>query len=377
MADDRHDFIPLSAPDLDEGDRQAVLEVLRGRHLSRGPYIETFERQVAEVAGRREAVAVSSGTAALHLAALLCGLAPGDEVLTTPFSFIASANIILYCGAKPVFVDIDSESLNVDVDALEARITSRTRAIVAVHAFGRPAEIERLEVLARRHDLFLIEDACEAIGGTHAGRPLGNFGDFSSFAFYPNKQVTCGEGGVLLTDDLTAATRARMLRNQGRDLDGPSYPELGYNYRLTDIQAALVRSQLDRLPAILQRRREIAEGYRQRLAGCMSLVLPQGDAESSWFVYVVRLHDELPITARDRLINGLTRHGIGCARYFEPIHLQPVYRERFGFGGGEFPITERVAARTLALPFFNRIGSAEQDRVTETLLSLFSDLGPV
>ena len=362
--------IPLSAPDITDADREAVMAVLRGRNLSRGPSIPLFESRIAECAGRREAVAVSSGTAALHLAAILSGLEPGDEVLTTPFSFIASANIILYCRATPVFVDIDPVTFNVDVDALEARIAKRVRAIVAVHALGHPAEIERLESLARRHNLLLIEDASEALGGTHRGRPLGSFGDFGCFAFYPNKQITSGEGGVLLTDDSRAAERARMLRNQGRDPAGFGYAELGYNYRWTDMQAALASSQLERLPAILERRREVADGYRRRLADCDALILPHGDRDMSWFVYVVRLVDELPPNTRDRWLAELRRRGIGCAAYFEPIHLQPFYRERFGFREGDFPAAESVASRTIALPFFNLISDEEQDRVAKTLIEL-------
>lgn len=362
--------IPLSAPDITDGDREAVMEVLGGPHLSRGPWIDRFEAAIAGMAGRREAVAVSSGTAALHLAGILAGLGPDDEVLTTPFSFIASANVILYCGAKPVFVDIDPTTLNVDVDQLEKRITERTRAILAVHAFGRPAETDRLESLARAHDLVLIEDACEAIGGTCGGRPLGSFGDFGAFGFYPNKQVTAGEGGVLLADDAGLAARARRLRNQGRDPHGPGYPELGYNYRWTDIQAALALSQLGRLESILHRRREVADGYRSRLRDCRSLRLPEGNDGTSWFVYVVRLSDGIDADVRDRVLAELTAGGIGCAAYFPPIHLQPVYRERFGYREGDFPITEQVAARTLALPFFNRISAAQQDRVAETLIGL-------
>lgn len=346
------------------------MEVLGGCHLSRGPWIDRFEAAIVRIAGRREAVAVSSGTAALHLAGILAGLGPDDEVLTTPFSFIASANVVLHCGARPVFVDIDPETLNVDVEQLGKRITRRTRAILAVHAFGRPAEMDRLESLARERELVLIEDACEAIGGRYRDRPLGSFGDFSSFAFYPNKQITAGEGGVLLTDDAQLAERARRLRNQGREADGPGYSELGYNYRWTDIQAALALSQLGRLEAILERRREVAEGYRRRLAGCASLRLPEGRADASWFVYVVRLGDDVDQGFRDRLLTELASRGIGCAAYFPPIHLQPFYRERFSFGEGDFPVTERIAARTLALPFFNRISEAQQDRVAETLIGL-------
>jgi dTDP-4-amino-4,6-dideoxygalactose transaminase len=366
--------IPLSAPEITESDREAVMEVLRGPHLSRGPWINRFEAAISGVAGRREAVAVSSGTAALHLAGMLAGLGRGDEVLTTPFSFIASANVILHCGATPVFVDIDPATLNLDVGRLEECITERTRAILAVHAFGRPAEMDRLKVLARAHDLLLIEDACESLGGTWAGRPLGSFGDFGAFGFYPNKQITAGEGGVLLTDDSHLAVRARRLRNQGRDPDGSGYSELGYNYRWTDIQAALALSQLTRLGPILERRREVADGYRTRLEGCSSLVLPEGDAGMSWFVFVVRLSDEIDAGVRDRVLRQLRARGIGCGAYFPPIHTQPFYRERFGYRDGDFPITERIAARTLALPFFNRISGAQQDRVVDTLVGILGSL---
>lgn len=362
--------IPLSAPEITDADREAVMEVLGGRRLSRGPWIDRFEAAIAGVAGRREAVAVSSGTAALQLACVLTGLGSASEVLTTPFSFIASANVVLHCGARPVFVDIDPATLNLDVGQLEKRITEGTRAILAVHAFGRPAEMDRLESVARAHHLVLIEDACEAIGGRCGGRPLGSFGDFSAFGFYPNKQITAGEGGVLLTDDADLAARARRLRNQGRDPHGPGYPDLGYNYRWTDIQAALALSQLGRLESILHRRREVADGYRRRLEDCESLVLPEGNSETSWFVYVVRLADGIEPSARDPLLAALRGQGIGCAAYFPPIHLQPVYRDRFGYREGAFPITEQVAARTLALPFFNQISEAQQDRVAETLIGL-------
>ncbi|MCP3981300.1 MAG: DegT/DnrJ/EryC1/StrS family aminotransferase [bacterium] len=361
--------IPLSAPDLTQSEIDAVVEVLRSPSLSLGPKLGEFERALAAVAGTRHAVALSSGTAGLHVCLRAFGVGAGDEVITTPFSFIASANVALYEGARPVFVDVDADTLNLDASRVESSITARTRAILAVHAFGVPADMQPLRALASRHGLHLIEDACEALGGEVEGRRLGSLGDAGVFAFYPNKQITTGEGGALVTDDESLARRVAGLRNHGRDPSDPSrHAYLGFNYRLSDIQCALGLAQLQRLPEILERRREVARAYETRLRGVPGLVLPVDLGSSgSWFVYVVRLSEELDAADRDAIHDDLRERGIGCGRYFAPIHLHEFYRDAFGHRPGDFPVAEAAAERTLALPFFNRLQPAQIDEVCEFL----------
>ena len=366
--------VPLSEPDVTEPEIQAVVDVLRTPELSFGPKLPAFENAIARYVGARHAVATSSGTAALHLCVRGLCLSSGDEVLTTPFSFIASANALIYEGVRPVFVDIDPVSLNIDPERLESAVTPRTRAVLAVHVFGRPSPMDAIGELARRHGLRVIEDACEAIGGEYAGRRLGTLGDAGTFAFYPNKQITTGEGGAVVTDDPDLARMFATLRNQGREPGSVSgHAQLGYNYRLGEMPCALGLAQLGRLEAILARRAVIAQRYDERLAGLECLIRPAlqvQHARLSWFVYVVRLVDEVPAGKRDRIAQGLLSSGIGCGQYFSPIHLQPFYREQFGYRPGDFPVTERVAQRTLALPFFNRITDAQIDTVCDTLIDL-------
>src|SRR5688572_22282989 len=267
--------IPLSSPDITQREIDAVIDVLHTPTLSIGPKVEEFERHCARVAGRRHAVAVSSGTAGLHCAMIAAGIGPGDEVLTTPFSFVASTNCILYVGATPKFVDIDPMTLNLDPDRLEASITSKTRAIVAVETFGHPGGMREVEIIARKHDLTLIEDSCEGFGGRLGERPIGSFGEASTFAFYPNKQITTGEGGVIVTDDEDIAAVCRSLRNQGRDgMSWLAHQRLGYNYRMSEINAALGVVQVSRLDEILANRRRVAECYMRRLMENKSLILP-------------------------------------------------------------------------------------------------------
>ena len=366
--------IPLSAPDIGEAEIAAVVDVLRGGRLALGPRLTAFERAAAACADARHAVAVSSGTAGLHLAVRALGLGRGDEVITTPLSFIASANAIRYEGARPVFADVDRQTLNLDPERVEAAITPRTRAILVVHLFGRPAPMGALLALAAQHGLAVIEDACEAIGAAIDGRPVGALGDAGVFGFYPNKQITTGEGGVVVTDRAELATRIASLRNHGRPGAGAlalDHAELGFNYRLSELQCALGEVQLNRLPAILSRRAEVARAYTRKLAGSPELILP-GESEGervSWFVYVVRLTEHFSPADRDRIAEGLVARGIGCGRYFPPIHLQRAYDE-FGHRAGDFPEAERAAARTLALPFFNRIADEQIDEVVRTLLEL-------
>jgi len=368
------EHIPLSRPDLTEAEVEAVAGVLRTPFLSMGPAIESFERAFTEVCRRRHAIAVSSGTAGLHLAVRACGIGQGDEVVTTPFSFIASANCILYEGGVPVFADIDPQTWNLDPAKVAAAVGSKTRAILVVHVFGQPCEMDPISRIARQHGLRLIEDSCEALGAEYRGVPAGKLGDVSVFGFYPNKQITTGEGGMVLTDDDDLAGLIRSMRNQGRDPDSGwlAHPRLGFNYRMSEMQAALGAVQLSRLTELLSKRQRVADWYRQRLAEEKRLVLQKisDDVKMSWFVFVVRLADEYSRQDRDRILNELRSKGIGCSNYFTPIHLQPFYVEKFGYGPGDFPVCEHVADRTIALPFHPNLTEQEVDTVCRTLRSL-------
>jgi len=377
--------IPLSQPDISELEIQAVENVLRSGRLSIGPRQARFEEMVAERCGRRHGIATSSGTAGLHLILLGLGIGPGDEVITTPFSFIASSNCILYAGAKPVFVDIDPRSLNIDPAQVEEAITDRTKAILAVEVFGNPMHMDRLAKIAQAHEIPLIEDSCEALGGRYCDRPVGSFGRAAVFGFYPNKQITTGEGGMIVTDDDHLADVCRSMRNQGRsDMSGKDGPihtntggawlmhdRLGYNYRLSEIASALGVAQMERLDSILEARRHVAGLYIQRLMDWQDLILPtlpyDNAGEMSWFVFVVRLTDQYGQVERDRIIKDMRRHEIGVANYFPCIHLQPAYRRRFGFERGMFPIAESVSQRTIALPFYNKLDETHIELIVHTL----------
>ena len=375
--------IPLSQPDISEAEIAAVTRVLRSGRLSIGPEQEQFEERVADAADRGRGVAVSSGTAGLHLALLALGIGPGDEVITTPFSFIASANVILMVGAKPVFVDVCPRSLNLDPANVEAAVTPNTRAIIAVEVFGNTTHMAALEKLAAKNDLFLIEDCCEGLGGKSArGRHVGSFGRVGVFGFYPNKQVTTGEGGMIVTDDDRLADMCLSLRNQGRAVNAHvggdatagswlAHERLGYNYRLSEVNAALGNVQMERLPEMLDKRRRVAAAYTQKLMDVEGLVLPSAepgaDATCSWFVYVCRLAPEYTGEERDRVLNGLKRHDIGASNYFPCIHLQPFYRRTLGHQPGQYPLAERASQRTLALPFFPELDETQQDLVVNTL----------
>ncbi|MGD0479940.1 MAG: DegT/DnrJ/EryC1/StrS family aminotransferase [Terracidiphilus sp.] len=363
--------IPLSAPDITEEEIAAVTAVLRTPHLSLGPELAAFESELAAYHGVEHAVAVSSGTAALHLSLLTLGIGEGDEVILPSFAFVAVAGAVLQVGARPVFAEIDPLTLNLDPAAAERALTPRTRAILVVYTFGLPAEMDALRELAQKYRLALIEDACEAIGARFDGRRAGSLGDLAVLGFYPNKQMTTGEGGAVLARDAAHAARLRRLRNQGRDAgsDGNiswlDQIEPGYNYRLSEQACALGRVQLRRIEEMLTLRRQAAERYDTLLAGIHGLerpplVLPR--REISFFVYVVRLPEEVD---RDRVQAALARQGIATGRYFAPIHQQPAWCAR---GGAErLPLTESIARRTLALPFFNRIASEQQEEVAAAL----------
>jgi perosamine synthetase len=362
--------IPLSQPDITQLEIDAVTDVLSASTLSIGPKIEEFERLCAKMAGRRHGIGVSSGTAGLHAAMVAAGITAGDEVITTPFSFVASANCILYVGAKPVFADIDPKTLNMDVEKAAAAITPRTKAIVAVEAFGNPGGMIELEQLAQKHELILIEDACEGFGGKFSNRKIGSFGRAGVFGFYPNKQITTGEGGMIVTDDDEIAATCRALRNQGREgMSWLAHERLGYNYRLSELAAALGVAQVSRLDEILEARRRVAQQYIQRLMTNRYLILPTlaDDTLLSWFVFVVRLNDLFDAEDRDSVIYDLRTAGIGSTNYFPPIHLQPYMRQKFNFRGGEFPVCEYVSSRTLALPFYGALTAAQIERVCQTL----------
>jgi len=358
--------IPMSSPDLDASDEAAVLEALRSGILGLGPRAEEFEGLLADVAGVRHAVTVSSGTAGLHLIVDALGIGPGDEVLVPSFTFAASANAPIYQGATPVFVDIEPDTFNLDPDELAARRTDRTRAVMAVDVFGHPADWER--VLAASDGLPVIDDCCEAIGATYRGTPLGSFGVAGCFAFYPNKQMTTGEGGAIVTDDDELANLFRSLRNQGRGRMGSwlHHERLGFNYRMDELSAALGVSQIRRLDDFLAKRAAVAAMYTERIATIDGVRPPvvRPDVTMSWFVYVVLLPEG---TDRAHVIDALEADGIPSRAYFEPLHLQPYIRERYGTGEGMLPVTEAVAARTLALPFHNRLTSDQVDRVVEAL----------
>ncbi len=366
--------IPLSGPDITEEDIAAVMAVLRTPHLSLGPKLAEFEEKIAAYVGRQHAVAVSNGTAGLHLIVRALGIGPGDEVITTPFSFISSANCVLFEGAKPVFADIDPRTFNIDPAQVEQRITPKVKAVLAVDVFGYPAEWNELERIARRHGLDLIEDSCEALGAEYRGRKAGSFGRAAVFSFYPNKQMTTGEGGVIVTDDTALAGLCRSLRNQGREEGGGwlEHTRLGYNYRLSDINCALGISQLARIDQALTRRETVGRWYSQRLGGLDGISVPHAGpgARRSWFVYVPLLAGRYSARDRDRILQGLTERGIGCRNYFAPIHLQRFYQEEFGWKEGDFPVTESVAARTIALPFYNNLQESQVDQVVAAVRQL-------
>ncbi|OWY71487.1 polysaccharide biosynthesis protein [cyanobacterium TDX16] len=366
--------IDLSGPDISQAEIDAVSEVLRSGRLSLGPAVPRFEEAVASYVGTKHAVAVSSGTCGLHLLVRAIGLQPGDEAITTPFSFVASSNCILYEGAKPVFVDMDPETWNIDATAIEAAITPRTKLLIPVNVFGQPADFDRISVIAQKHKLRVIEDSCESLGAKYKGRMSGSLGDAGVFGFYPNKQITTGEGGMIVTNDDEIARLCQSMRNQGRDtgMGWLSHERLGYNYRLSDVNSAIGAVQMQRIGEILGKRSRVADWYRTRLASedRLSFQKIQPECAMSWFVFVVKLADSYSEEDRAAMIEKLRARGIGCSNYFAPIHLQAFYKRQFGYKPGDFPVCERVAARTIALPFHNHLRESDVDKVCETVRSL-------
>jgi len=393
----------MSSPDLTDIEIAAVNDVLRTRYLSIGPQLEGFERAVASYLGAAHAVGVSSGTSGLHLAVIAAGVGDGsyihrngrpDLVITTPFSFVASANCILYQQAIPIFVDVDPATGNIDpTQVAEAAhdLTSggehsarrwlppmirdsqsglgRLKAILPIHAFGQPADMEPILEVGARHQLAVIEDACEALGAEYGGRKAGTLGDAAVFAFYPNKQMTTGEGGMIITSNGAWADLFRSLRNQGRDVFDAwlNHSRLGYNYRLDELSAALGRAQMGRIEGMLARREQVANWYNERLAGVELIERPYvapTTSRMSWFVYVVRVK---PPASRDEVMQALAGDGIPSRRYFSPIHLQPFYREQFGYQRGDFGVTELLGDVSLALPFSGVMSESQVDQVCESL----------
>ncbi len=385
--------IPLSNPDITNDDIRAVVNVLRTSRLSLGPKLSEFEEKFAAYTGSRFAVAVNSGTAGLHLAVKSLGIGENDAVITSPFSFIASANCLLYENAVPVFVDIEPRTFNIDVGKVGEflrehcrrepgtgipvdRVTGRRiRAILPVHVFGHPCDMAGIMALAGEFGLSVIEDSCEALGAEYLGRKAGTIGDAGVFAFYPNKQMTTGEGGMILTDSESVASLCKSFRNQGRDMQGGwlDHSRLGYNYRLSDISCALGISQLGRIDHILWKRAAAAARYTKALGDIVFTPATVAGSKRSWFVYVVCLPDEFQ-GLRDFVLAELTRRGIGCNNYFPPIHLQSFYRNRFGYREGMFPVTETVAGRTIALPFHSNCSREEIDYVALTLREILQEL---
>ena len=354
-------MIPLAQPDIGEEEIRLVNEVLRSDWLSMGPKVGEFEERFANYIGTKHAIAVNSGTSGLHLCMNAIGIKKSDEVITSPFSFIASSNCIMFEGGKPVFVDIDPNTLNLDAERIEAAITKNTKAILPVHVFGQPCKMDAIMDIAKNHDLAVVEDACEAIGAEYNGQKIGTFGDASVFAFYPNKQITTGEGAIIVTDDDNIAKLCRSLRNQGRSEDEEwlNHVRIGYNYRLDEMSCALGIGQLNRIDELLDKRAKVAAEYTKQLGGVDGIATQYLDSEvkMSWFVYVVQVSEDIN---RNNVMKYLKEHGVSCRPYFTPIHLQPFYREMFGYKEGDFPICEKVCDSTIALPFY---GNMDEDTI--------------
>ncbi len=364
--------IPLSSPDITEKEVNAIRQVLATPFLSIGPKVTEFEKRIADYIGTKYAIAVNSGTSGLHLCVRSLGIHDGDEVITTPFSFIASANCLLFERAKPVFADIDEKTLCLDVSKIEEKITAKTKAILPVHIFGHPCEMDKIMEIARKYKLAVIEDACEAIGAEYQSKKVGSFGNCGVFAFYANKQITTGEGGMIVTNDENIAKLCRSMRNQGRGEDERwlAHVRLGYNYRMSELSASLGLTQIERISEMLAKRSRVADLYNNKLKKMKGIEIPYlaEKIKMSWFVYVIRLDSQkFSFSDRDKIINNLENKGIQCRNYFPAIHLEPFYREMFNCQKGDYPITEKMADLTIALPFYNNLSETEIDYIVRSL----------
>jgi perosamine synthetase len=365
------EMITLSSPDITQAEIDAVVGVMETQWLSLGPKVREFEEAFERRLGVKHAISCNSGTSGLHMIWHSLGIGAGHEVITTPFSFIASSNSPMFDGAMPVFVDIDPITWQIDVDRIEAAITPKTKALLPVDVFGATPDMDRVNEIAARHQFRVVEDSCEALGTFYKQRPAGTLGEAGVFGFYPNKQITTGEGGMVVTNDDQIAAMCRSVRNQGRDPDAGwlAHARLGFNYRLCDINCALGLAQMNRLDEIIAKRTERANWYQQRLGDETRIAMqgiPAGVA-MSWFVMVVRLSDDYTREDRDAILDKLRDKQIQCSNYFQPLHLMPFYRETFGYTDGDFPICEALSARTVALPFHNGLSESDIDRVVSEL----------
>jgi len=364
--------IPLSRPDISQKEIKTIIEVLKTPYLSLGSRITEFEEKFSEFIGAKYAVAVSNATCGLHLIVRALEIDDGDEVITTPFSFISSANCILFERAKPVFADIDPDTLTIDSKEIERKVTKRTKAILAVDVFGHPADWDAISRIAHRYGLYLIEDSAEALGSEYKGRKCGTFGDAAVFSFYPNKQITTGEGGMVVTCHKEIAELSRSMANQGRRVKNGSWANherLGYNYRISEINTALGIAQISRIREILSKRQKVANIYHKKLKGIDGIRIPfvGVDVKMGWFVYVILLSGQYSKKERDKLIKEMAKRGIECRDYFSSIHLQPFYKKLFGYQDNDFPVCERVSARTMALPFYNNLSREDIDYIVNNL----------
>ncbi len=370
--------IPLSKPEINEKDIESVDEVLKTPNLSLGPKLREFEDKIREYIGVDFCVAVNSGTSALHLIIKSIGIKNGDEVITTPFSFISSSNCILFEGGKPIFVDIEEETYNINPKLIQEKINKNTKAIVAVDVFGHPSDWDSLICTAKKNDIFLIEDSAEAIGSEYNGKKCGSFGDAGILSFYPNKQITTGEGGVVLTNNENIYKLSKSYRNQGRGEEEKwlEHIRIGYNFRLSDINCALGISQLSRIDEIIKKRERVVNMYNFYLRDIEEIILPKvrENIKMSCFVYVIRLADEFKKNNRDDFIDYLKKNGVECRNYFQSIHLQPFYKEKFGYKYGDYPITEKISDRTISIPFYNNLKEEEikyiRDKIKEGIVMI-------
>ncbi|MFA5953745.1 MAG: DegT/DnrJ/EryC1/StrS family aminotransferase [Candidatus Pacearchaeota archaeon] len=357
--------IPLSSPDINLNDKMEVLKVLSTRHLTQGPKINEFEKKFSEYLEVPYAIAVNSGTSALHLAVRSLGLQMGDEVIVTPFSFIASSNCLLMEKIKPVFVDINEKDFNIDPELIEEKITKKTKAILPVDIFGNPIKIKEIKILSEKYSLPILEDSCEALGAEYSGAKVGTLSDIATFGFYPNKQITTGEGGMIVTFNKNLAELCISMRNQGRNINGDwfFYERLGYNYRMNEMSAALGSAQMNRIEEILSKRKKVANIYLKKLKDLEGIILPYNDENKSWFNFVIRVDEKI----RNNLLKYLQTEGIECKNYFPSIHLEPFYMKEFGYKKGDFPISEKISSQTIALPFYNLLKEEDISYIKDKL----------
>ena len=378
------DFLPLTRPDISEDDIAEVVDTLRSGWLVYGGKTQRFEAEFRKLAGAEHAVAVSSCTAGMHLALLAAGVGPGDEVITSPLTFPATANVIVHAGATPVLADICADDLNIDPAEIERRVTPRTKAIMPVHYAGQPCRMDEILAIARRHGLLVIEDAATAAGAYYRGRPIGSLGDATVFSFYAIKNMTTGEGGIVTTDDAALAEKVASLRNHGLDSNAwnryakegqPFYTvtEPGFKYPFTDLQASLGLGQLRRLREFNEKRTRLAALYEKLFARVPEVETPtvRPEVESNWHLYVVRLREAG--ISRDAFIAALRERGIGTAVHYLPVHYHPYYRERFGFGKGDYPVTEREFERLVSLPLFPLMSEADVERVVGAVEAILGE----